>query len=115
MLKNEPITANSLREEVENWVNQDKENPGAWDMFTVHTLKKLQQNYDETMKYLSQITKSQFDFICEAIDEVVYHFQRIEMVELIENLYHKFYGNDTDTDFYRDNIKVLRDCIKNKS
>ena len=112
--KNEPITVASLNQEIATWIEQDQESNGAWNMFMLVTLKKLQRDYDTTMQYLSQISKEQFDFVCEGIEEVVYHFQKIEMVELLESLYHKFYGESTDTEFYRDNIEGLRNCIKNK-
>ena len=61
------------------------------------------------MQYLAGIAKERFDYICEAIDEVVYYFQRIEM---IESLYTKFYGNDSNNDFYHNNIECLRNYIK---
>ncbi|MBR7095670.1 MAG: hypothetical protein IKC73_05585, partial [Clostridia bacterium] len=110
--KNDPIMAEYLKEEIGNLVEQDTKSPGAWNIFILSTVKKLQYDYDETMKYLSQITKAQFEFVCEVIDEVVYHFQREEMVDLIKELYHKFFGESTDTAFYRDNIEGLRNCIK---
>ena len=110
--KNETITSDVLTKEIANWVEQDSENPGAWNMFILVTLKKLKYDYNVTMQYLSQITKDQFDFICEAFDEVVHHFQKIEMIEHIESLYQNFYGNDKDTDLYRENIAILRACIK---
>ncbi len=81
-------------------------------MFVLDTLKKMQKDYDITMQYLSQISKEQFDFVCDAIDEVVFCFQKAEMVDLIESLYYKFYGASTDTDSYREAIAGLRDCIK---
>ena len=112
MKGNEQITVEMLNNEIAGWVKDDKVSPGAWDMFYSITLKKLKKNYDITMQYLTQITKEQFDFVCDAIDEVVYSFQKIEMVELIESLFHKFYGQSTDTEFYKNNIKGLRDCIK---
>lgn len=112
--KNEPITVESLNKEISTWVEDDKEGNGAWNMFTLFTLKDMQRDYDITMQYLSQMPKEHFDFVCEAIEEVVYHFQRMEMVELIETLYHKFYGDGCDTEFYCDNIKGLRNCIKSK-
>ena len=111
---NEPITAASISREVANWIEQDSNGGGAWSMFTLCTLKNMKLNFDVTMDYLSCITKEQFDYVCEAIDEVVYHFQKIEMVTLIEALYVKFYGKDENTVFYRDNIAGLRHCIKEK-
>ena len=112
--KSEPITVEMLREEAANWVVQDGENPGAWSMFVLEILQKMKWDYNITMQYLLQISKEQFDFVCEAIDEVVYSFQRSEMVDLIETLYHKFCGESTETDLYRDTIAGLRDCIKNQ-
>ena len=82
--KSEPITVEMLREEAANWVVQDGENPGAWSMFVLETLQKMKWDYNITMQYLLQISKEQFDFVCEAIDEVVYSFQRSEMVDLID-------------------------------
>ena len=108
------ITSESLSEQIEKLVAEDKESPGAWNYFILCTIKDLKHDYDVTTKYLSNINKEQFDFVCEGIEEVVYHFQKIEMVELVESLYHKFYGESTDTEFYRDNIEGLRNCIKNK-
>lgn len=110
--KNNSITVAVLNEEIATWVAQDQGNPGAWSMFTLVTLKKMQQDYDITMQYLSQISKEQFDFVCEGIEEVVFCFQKVEMVELIESLYHKFYGESKDTDFYHNNIEGLYNCIK---
>lgn len=113
--KNKPITVDSLNKEIANWVEQDQKNPGAWNMFSLVTLKEMQRDYDITMQYLSQITKEQYDFVCSAIEEVVYHFQKMEMVDLIESLYHKFYGESCDTEFYCDYIKELHNCIRNPS
>ena len=110
--KNNPVSAESLKSEIANWIDQDAEGGGAWSMFTLYTIKDMQKDFDVTMQYLADISKKQFDYICEAIDEVVYHYQRIEMVELIESLYEKFYGNDRDNDFYHNNIECLRNCIK---
>ena len=112
--KNNSVTVEILNSEVAAWVEQDQESPGAWNMFLLATVKKMKNDYDVTMQYFSQISKEQFDFVCEGIEEVVYHFQKIAMVELIESLYHKFYGESEDTEFYRDNIAGLRNCIKNK-
>ena len=111
--KIELITVESLDKEVSTWVEQDKNSPGAWSMFILVTMKKLKQDYDTTMQYLAQITKEQFDFVCEAIEEVVYHFQRIEMVDLIEARYREFYGDDYGTELYTHSISSLRGCIKN--
>ena len=110
--KNDPVTAESLKTEIANWIAQDVEGDGAWSMFTLYTIEDMKKDYDVTMQYLADISKMQFDYICEAIDEVVYHYQRIEMVELIESLYEKFYGNDRDNDFYHNNIERLKNCIK---
>ena len=106
------VTAEALRREIADLVLHDHEDEGAWCTFTFSTLKDMQLDYDVTMEYLSTVTKEQYDFVCEAIEEVVYHFQKLEMVELLETLYDRFYGHDRDTAFYRDNIKPLRDCIK---
>ena len=111
---NKTINVESLSKEIATWVEQDKENPGAWNMFTLVTLKRLKSDYEITMQYFSQITKEQFNFVIEAIEDIVYHFQRIEMVELVEKLYCDFYGENKNTNFYRDNIEGLRNCIKNK-
>ncbi len=110
--KMEPVTAESIKAEIANWIVQDAEGGGAWSMFTLYTIKDMKKDYDVTMQYLADISKKQFDYICEAIDEVVYHYQRIEMVELIESLYTKFYGNERNSDFYHNNIECLRNCIK---
>lgn len=112
--KNESITMYTLNQEISEWIKQDHENPGAWSMFTLITLKKLKQDYDITMQYLAQISKEQFDFISPIFDEIVFYFQRLEMVELIKNLYNKFYGENKDTELYHDSIEGLDNCIKNK-
>lgn len=110
--KNDPMTAQSIRDEVTTWIKQDCLGGGAWSMFVMHTIKDMKKDYNTTMQYLSEMTKDHFDYVCEAIEEVVYHFQRMEMVKLIEDLYVKFYGDDKNTDFYHDNIEGLRNCIK---
>ena len=111
--KSETVTVESLNSEISTWVEHDRDNPGAWNMFVLHTLKKMQRDYNVTMDYLAQITKEQFDFVCEAIEEVVYHFQRIEMVDLIEARYREFYGDDYGTELYTHSISSLSGCIKN--
>ena len=111
--KSKIITAESLREEITTLIKQDQESDGAWNTFMLYTIKDMMQDYDVMVQYLCDITKEQFDFICEAIDEVVYHFQKPELIGIIENLYHKFYGDDKSTAFFRDNIEGLRNCIKN--
>ena len=111
--KSETVTVESLNSEISTWVEQDRDNPGAWSMFVLHTLKKMQRDYNVTMEYLAQVTKEQFDFVCEAIEEVVYHFQRIEMVDLIEARYREFYGEEYGTVLYIESISALRGCIKN--
>ena len=110
--KNDLVIAESIKVEIANWIDQDTEGDGAWSMFTLYTIKDMKKDYNVTMQYLADISKKQFDYICEAIDEVVYHYQRIEMVELIESLYTKFYGNDRNNDFYHNNIECLRNFIR---
>ena len=39
--KNEPITVESLNKEISTWVEDDKEGNGAWNMFTLFTLKDM--------------------------------------------------------------------------
>ena len=112
MERNEKVTAEAIREQVATWIEQDGDGGGAWNMFTLRTLKDLKRDYSVTMEYLANITKEQFDYVCEAIDEVVYHFQSVEMVELIETLYKQFYGDDKSTALYRENIKDLKSCTK---
>ena len=107
------ITAAYLNEQIGKLVEEDNTNPGAWNYFVLCTTTDLKQDYNVTMEYLSEISKEQFDFICEGMEEVVYHFQKTEMVDLIENLYHKFYM-DKETNFYKNNVAPLRNCIKNK-
>jgi hypothetical protein len=68
--KNSPVTVESIRRDVAAWVVQDGEGDGAWNMFILHTVKDMMQDYAVTFQYLSQITKEQFDFVCEAMDEV---------------------------------------------
>lgn len=72
--KSKIITAESLREEITTLIKQDQESDGAWNTFMLYTIKDMMQDYDVMVQYLCDITKEQFDFICEAIDEVVYHF-----------------------------------------
>lgn len=110
--KNDSLSVEVLNREIANWVEQDPVSPGAWDMFFTVTIKKMKSDYDVTMQYLSQISKEQFDFVCEGIEEVVHHFQKLEMVELIESQYHNFYGESKDTEFYHNNIECLKNCIK---
>ena len=112
--KNDSLSVEVLNREIADWVEQDSESPGAWDMFLLVTVKKMKSDYGVTMQYLSQISKEQFDFVCEGIEEIVHHFQKLEMVELIESQYHKFYGDRKDTEFYRDNIEGLRNGIQNQ-
>ena len=112
--KSETVTAAELRAQIADLVAHDHEGEGSWSTFTLSTLKDLQLDYAVTMEYFSTITKEQYDFICEGIEDVVYHFQRIEMVELLEALYAKFYGCDRDTELYRYSIEPLRGCIKSR-
>lgn len=108
------ITCDSITQEIAVWIKQEEEGGGAWSMFVLHTLKDLKRDYRITMEYLSAISKEQFDFVCDAIEEVVYHFQKEEMVDLIEALYAKFYGEEKNTELYRENIAGLRNCIRKK-
>ena len=112
--KNGLKDAETLRQEIAFWVKEEPVSAGAWDMFVLCTLKDLQKDYAITMECLEGLEKEQFDFVCDAIEDVVYHFQKIEMVELIERLYTKFYGEDQDTELYRTDISGLRNCIKAK-
>ncbi len=110
--RTEPITAESIRNEISVWIADDGKSGGAWDMYVISTVKNMKKSYDVTMQYLKDVTKEHFDFIIEGIEEVVHHFGRIEMVELIESLYAKFYGDDKGTDLYRENVEPLRAVIK---
>ena len=112
MSKPNNITVDSLFNEIALWAEQDNENPGAWNMFMLQTLPKLKADFTITMQYLSSIDKIQFDFISDIIEELVYHFQKNEMLDMIEALYKKFYGDNKDTYLYRENIKNLKNCIK---
>lgn len=107
----EPLCSQSLFDEISRCIREENTVGGGWDWFTTATIPKLCQSYEITMQYFSKITKEHFDFVCEGIEEVVYHFQSLELVEKIEAAYASFYGKDTSTDMYRENIAGLRLCL----
>ena len=105
-------TVELLREEIENWISQDNCGNGAWDMFVMTTLPKMCKDYDTVIKYFNEISKEHFDYISDVFDELVYHYQNPMFIEKIENLYYKFYGDDKDTELYKENIANLCNCLK---
>ena len=108
------ITAHTIEEEVKQALAEEEigGSAGAWDQFTLVTLPHLCTDLDVTMQYFRSISKEQFDYVCDMADEIVYKLQSTELCELIESLYHKFYGNDLDTEMYRQNISNLKHVLR---
>ena len=41
--KNDPVSAESLKSEIANWIDQDAEGGGVWSMFTLYTIKDMKK------------------------------------------------------------------------
>lgn len=45
--KNDSLSVEVLNREIADWVEQDSESPGAWDMFLLATVKKMKSDYKD--------------------------------------------------------------------
>ena len=69
-----------------------------------------------TLDYLRQISKREFDALGENgyFEDILRRFPSVEILDVIEMRYLDFYGDNKNTDFYRENIAGLRNCIRSK-
>ena len=109
--KNEQVTVEKIKEMVLYCIDEEKKGEVGADVgYYIYVVSALKKNKDVTMAYYRQMEKEEFDLACEVFEEIVYHFQSPEMAELAETLYRKYYGDDTESDLYRECIANLRLC-----
>ena len=113
----EKITVNRLKSLVQEFIIKEKdemENSTEWAYVMLEPV--LVESLSVTLDYLNQITEEEFNVLGENhwFEHIVGKFKSAEVLDIICLTYHKFYGESTDTEFYRDNIEGLRNCIKNK-
>lgn len=111
--KKEDISVQKIKDFTKKYISlmQDEhEDSGEWAYVMLEPY--LMKDCTVTTDFLKQMDKTEFDAIAYCFSEIVYKFQSVKMIEIIETLYLQFYGNDKTTEFYHDNIEGLRNCIK---
>ena len=111
------ITVERLKELVREYIilrNDEMENSTEWAYVMLEP--DLIANEEVTLRYLMQINKDEFDVLGEDnwFEHIVGKFRSQEMLNIIQMQYKKFYGESTDTEFYRESIEGLYNCIKSK-
>ena len=111
------ITVERLKELVQEYMilrNDEMENSTEWAYVMLEP--DLIANEEVTLRYLMQINEEEFDALGEDqwFEYIVGKFKSQEMLNVILAKYKNFFGESTDTEFYRDNIEGLNNCIKNK-
>lgn len=108
------ITVERLKELVREYIilrNDEMENSTEWAYVMLEP--DLIANEEVTLRYLMQINKDEFDVLGEDnwFEHIVGKFRSQEMLNIIQMQYKKFYGESTDTEFYREYIEGLINCI----
>lgn len=109
------ITVERLKELVQEYItlrNDEMENSTEWAYVMLEP--DLIANEEVTQRYLMHINKDEFDVLGEDhwFEHIVGNFKSQEMLNIIQMKYKSFFGESTDTEFYREAIAGLRDCIK---
>ncbi|MBO5897884.1 MAG: hypothetical protein J6R04_02620 [Clostridia bacterium] len=107
------ISVNKLKELTQEYISLGQTEEGhstewAYVMLepTLHSSKEV------TLAFFKQMDKIEFDALVEFFEDAVTKFQSKEMVETIESLYARFYGQDVQSEIYLQSIVGLRACIK---
>jgi hypothetical protein len=112
-MNNERITVAKLKALTTKFielVQNEFENSTEWAYVMLEP--DLLKNEECTVSFIEQMNKEEFNAISDFFMQIADRFQSKKLIELIEAQYRSFYGDNTDSDLYRDNIKGLRDCIK---
>ena len=111
------ITVERLKELVREYIvlrNDEMENSTEWAYVMLEP--DLIANEEVTLRYLMQINKDEFDVLGENhwFEHIVGTFKSQEMLNIIQMKYKSFFGESIDTEFYREYIDGLRNCVKDK-
>ena len=115
-MKNQ-ITVERLKELVKEFMVLEKDEFGHSSEWAYVMLEPaLIECYEVTLKYLKQIDKDEFIALGENhwFSVILTKFKSLEMLNIILSQYKIFFGESIDTEFYRDSIKGLENCIKSK-
>ena len=111
------ITVERLKELVRKYIvlrNDEMEDSTEWAYVMLEP--DLIANEEVTLRYLMQINKDEFDVLGEDrwLEYIVEKFKSQEMLDVILAKYRDFFGESIDTEFYRESIEGLCNCIKGK-
>ena len=114
MMKNK-ITVERLKELIQNYIllrNDEMENHTEWAYVMLEP--NLLACEDVTLNYLMQINKEEFVVLGEDqwFDCILSKFKSVEILNVILAKYAFFFGENTQTDFYRESMKGLHHCIE---
>lgn len=107
------ITVDYLKRIVQDYirVEQDEmENSTEWAY--VYLEPEILSSKEATLGFLKGMVKLEFDAIAYLFDEIVYKFNSVEILSVIQNKYAEFYGDNKNTDIYNESIKGLENCIR---
>lgn len=111
-MKNE-ITIEQLNSLVQEYIaleQNEMENSTEWAYAVLEPALLISETV--TLNFLRQVERIAFEAIAYCFESIIIKFQSAAILREIEELYEKFYGSDENTDFYLDNIKGLKNCIK---
>lgn len=111
-MKKEQITVEMLKEITKEYIRQENdemENSTDYAYFALEP--KLLKNEEVTTEFLKQSSKDEYDAIAYLFYDIVYKFQSLSLIDLIESLYSKFHG-ENDSEFYNEYVDNLQKCIK---
>ena len=110
------ITVDRLRELVQKFIVLEKdemENSTEWAYVMLEPA--LIECEEVTLHYLKHLSTEEFKVLGDNswFEHILCKFQSVEILDTIQAQYFQFFGDSKDTDFYRDNIVGLINCIKN--
>ena len=93
-------------------INDEMEDSTEWAYVALDPA--LVENEEVTTNYLKQISEDEFKVLGEDryFEDIVSKFKSSEILSVIRLQYKNFFGESTDTDFYRNSIEGLDNCIK---
>ena len=114
-MKKDKITVERLKALVQEYItlrNDEMENSTEWAYVVLEP--DLQACEEVTLNYLMQINEEEFVALGEDhfFETILRKFKSVEILNVIRAKYTAFFGEDTETDFYRDSIEGLQHCIK---
>ncbi|MBQ7364316.1 MAG: hypothetical protein IJW46_01815 [Clostridia bacterium] len=91
-------------------LNAGNENVNVAQWAVLHFAPALLTDYEISLAFIDQMTKSEFDAASSFFGAMIRKFQSLDMVEKIETVYHRFYST-TNNEIYRETVANIRNYL----